>query len=40
VYMTGTTWGHPDGPTLLKRPIRCDLKNSSSGSLNMAMVTS
>jgi hypothetical protein len=29
-YMTGTTCGHPDGPTVASRAMRCDRKNSSS----------
>jgi Zn-dependent M16 (insulinase) family peptidase len=32
--MTGDTCGQPDGPTVAKRPIRCDRKNSSSAALN------
>src|SRR5713226_6739962 len=32
-YMTGTTCGQPDGPTEARRPIRCERRNSSSGSV-------
>src|SRR5260370_18944220 len=32
-YMTGTACGHPDGPTVARRPMRCERRNSSSGSV-------
>src|SRR5256885_9736603 len=33
-YMTGMTCGQPEGLTVAKRPIRCDLRNSSSLGVN------
>src|SRR6202165_3189434 len=33
-YITGVTCGHPEGPTVAKRPIRCERRNSSSAGLN------
>src|SRR5258708_19855511 len=36
-YITGTTCDHPVGPTVAKRPIRCERRNSSSASLNNAI---
>src|SRR5436190_11525117 len=34
VYITGTTCGQPEGPTVAKRAILCERRNSSSASLN------
>src|SRR5260370_4299556 len=31
--MTGTACGHPDCPTVARRPMRCERRNSSSGSV-------
>jgi len=33
-YITATTCGQPVGPTVAKRPILCERRNSSSASLN------
>src|SRR5436190_591817 len=38
VYMTGTTCGQPEGPTVPMRAIRCERRNSSSAALNTSQI--
>src|SRR5215469_3756946 len=38
LYITGTTCGHPEGPTVASRASRCERRNSSSEAENIEQI--
>src|SRR5438874_1058526 len=38
VYITGTTCGHPEAPTVANLPILCERRNSSSAAVNTNLI--